>query len=188
MAIQDRNLSVGTRLYARFKGETHTAELVEKEGAKLYRLSDGREFKSPPPPARRSPGRPATAGPSGRWAMAARPPSQPSLSSRSRLRPSRRRRSRAPSDAGANRRRSRPPPTPRMATRRATTRPQPPSRTTSHHMRGVPRDVPQRRSGNRALLRGTASPRVTSPAPSLCQRGPGEQPPMGAACLVAQQR
>jgi hypothetical protein len=38
---------VGTKLYARYKGETHTAELVEKEGAKLYRLSDGREFKSP---------------------------------------------------------------------------------------------------------------------------------------------
>jgi Restriction Enzyme Adenine Methylase Associated len=47
MAITDRNLSVGTKLYARYKGETHTAKLVEKEGAKLYRLGDGREFKSP---------------------------------------------------------------------------------------------------------------------------------------------
>jgi hypothetical protein len=47
MAIQDRNLSVVTKLYARFKGTTYTAELVETEGAKLYRLSDGREFKSP---------------------------------------------------------------------------------------------------------------------------------------------
>jgi hypothetical protein len=47
MAITDRNLSVGTKLFARFKGQTHTAELVEKEGAKLYRLDDGREFKSP---------------------------------------------------------------------------------------------------------------------------------------------
>ena len=47
MAITDRNLSVGTQLYAKYKGQTHTAELVEKEGAKLYRLEDGREFKSP---------------------------------------------------------------------------------------------------------------------------------------------
>jgi Restriction Enzyme Adenine Methylase Associated len=47
MAILDRNLSVGTKLYARFKGTTYTAELVEKEGATLYQLSDGREFKSP---------------------------------------------------------------------------------------------------------------------------------------------
>src|SRR5437773_7543252 len=28
MAIQDRNLSVGTKLYARYKGETYTAEVV----------------------------------------------------------------------------------------------------------------------------------------------------------------
>src|SRR6266508_2540854 len=47
MAIQDRNLSVGTKLYARYKGETYTAEVVEKEEATLFRLSDGREFKSP---------------------------------------------------------------------------------------------------------------------------------------------
>src|SRR5437867_8362012 len=47
MAIQDRNLSVGTQLYAKYKGQTHTAALVEKDGAKLYRLADGREFKSP---------------------------------------------------------------------------------------------------------------------------------------------
>src|SRR4051812_30429749 len=52
MAIEDRNLSVGTKLWARYKGETYTAEVVKKEGetgndAILYRLSDGREFKSP---------------------------------------------------------------------------------------------------------------------------------------------
>jgi len=46
MAIQDRNLSVGTQLYAKYKGQTHTAALFEKDGAKLYRLEDGREFKS----------------------------------------------------------------------------------------------------------------------------------------------
>ena len=47
MAIQDRNLSVGTKLYARYKGATHTAEVIEKEGKPVYRLADGREFKSP---------------------------------------------------------------------------------------------------------------------------------------------
>ena len=33
MAITDRNLSVGTKLYARYKGLTHHAEVVEQEGA-----------------------------------------------------------------------------------------------------------------------------------------------------------
>ena len=33
MAIQDRNLSVGTTLYARYKGQAHTAE-VTKEGGR----------------------------------------------------------------------------------------------------------------------------------------------------------
>jgi len=47
MAIQDRNLSVGTKLYARYKGQTYTAEVIEKEGGTAYRFSDGREFKSP---------------------------------------------------------------------------------------------------------------------------------------------
>ncbi len=47
MAITDRNLSAGTQLYAKYKGQTYTAEVVEKEGAKLYRLEDGREFMSP---------------------------------------------------------------------------------------------------------------------------------------------
>ena len=47
MAIQDRNLAIGTQLYARYKGATHTAEVVEKEGNARDRLADGREFKSP---------------------------------------------------------------------------------------------------------------------------------------------
>src|SRR6266511_3654883 len=46
MAIQDRNLSVGTQLYARYKGQTYTTEVIEKDGGTAYRLSDGREFKS----------------------------------------------------------------------------------------------------------------------------------------------
>jgi hypothetical protein len=47
MAISDRNLTAGTKLWARYKGETYTAEVIEAEGALRYQLSDGREFKSP---------------------------------------------------------------------------------------------------------------------------------------------
>ena len=47
MAIQDRNLSAGTKLHARYKGQTYTAEVIEKEDGTAYRLPDGREFKSP---------------------------------------------------------------------------------------------------------------------------------------------
>ena len=47
MAITDGNVSAGTKLYARDEGQTHNAEVVEKEGATLSHLSDGREFKSP---------------------------------------------------------------------------------------------------------------------------------------------
>src|SRR5215216_1683960 len=52
MAIADRNLTPGTRLWARYKGEVHTAEVVahaEDKGNETiaYKLSEGREFKSP---------------------------------------------------------------------------------------------------------------------------------------------
>jgi hypothetical protein len=54
MAIQDRNLVVGSQLWTRYKGEVHTAEVVlnpkanDESGRPIaYRLSDGREFKSP---------------------------------------------------------------------------------------------------------------------------------------------
>jgi hypothetical protein len=47
MAITDRNLSAGTKLWARYKGAVHTAEVVEAESGLHYRLADGREFKSP---------------------------------------------------------------------------------------------------------------------------------------------
>jgi len=72
MAIQDRNLSVGTKLYARYKGQTYTAEVIEKEGGTAYRLPDGREFKSPSAAGTAITERRATAGPSGRWASRAR--------------------------------------------------------------------------------------------------------------------
>jgi hypothetical protein len=47
MAIADRNLPTGTKLWARYKNEVHTAEVVETEGKQAFRLADGREFKSP---------------------------------------------------------------------------------------------------------------------------------------------
>ena len=52
MAITDRNLAAGTKLWARYKGATHTAEVVAHADEKgnettMYRLADGREFKSP---------------------------------------------------------------------------------------------------------------------------------------------
>jgi len=67
MAIQDRNLAPGTKLVARYKGQNHTAEVVEVQtlpkgmlpkdapadpdprlvGKLVYRLANGREFGSP---------------------------------------------------------------------------------------------------------------------------------------------
>ena len=48
MAIENRNLEVGTKLVAKYKKENYRAEVVEgKEGKVLYKLEDGREFKSP---------------------------------------------------------------------------------------------------------------------------------------------
>src|SRR5215212_182881 len=52
MAIAERNLTPGTRLWARYKGEVHTAEVVSKpdeagNDTVAYKLADGREFKSP---------------------------------------------------------------------------------------------------------------------------------------------
>jgi hypothetical protein len=47
MAIQDRNLAVGTTLWAKYKGETHTGLVVEQEGETRYELEDHRVFKTP---------------------------------------------------------------------------------------------------------------------------------------------
>jgi hypothetical protein len=47
MAIENRNLAVGSRLVARYKGETHRAEVVSNGEGVRYRLADGREFKRP---------------------------------------------------------------------------------------------------------------------------------------------
>src|SRR5215207_8330433 len=52
MAIADRNLTAGTKLWARYKSQVYTAEVVSKADDKgnetiAYKLSDGREFKSP---------------------------------------------------------------------------------------------------------------------------------------------
>ena len=45
--IENRNLEAGTRLVARYKGQTHSAEVVQTEEGLRYRLEDGRDFKSP---------------------------------------------------------------------------------------------------------------------------------------------
>jgi hypothetical protein len=47
MAIENRNLSAGTKLWARYKSQVHTAEVIAQEGRLVYRLADGREFGSP---------------------------------------------------------------------------------------------------------------------------------------------
>jgi len=48
MAITDRNLSIGTQLYAKYKGETYTADVIQVEGKARYRVH-GQEgtFNSP---------------------------------------------------------------------------------------------------------------------------------------------
>ena len=47
MPIENRNLEPGTKLAARYKGETHTAEVVQTEDGIRYRTADGELFKSP---------------------------------------------------------------------------------------------------------------------------------------------
>ncbi len=48
MPIENRELKVGTKLFAKYKKQEYHAEVVEGEGGKrLYRLTDGRTFKSP---------------------------------------------------------------------------------------------------------------------------------------------
>ena len=47
MAIEDRNLSAGTKLIAKYKGQVYGAEVVQEEGGLRYRLEDGRTIKSP---------------------------------------------------------------------------------------------------------------------------------------------
>lgn len=48
MAIQNRNLAVGTRLVARYKGKEYLATVVEGDHGNVhFRLEDGREFNSP---------------------------------------------------------------------------------------------------------------------------------------------
>ena len=48
MAIENRNLEAGTKLIARYKKQEYRAEVIAGEGDKImYRLNDGRQFKSP---------------------------------------------------------------------------------------------------------------------------------------------
>ena len=46
MAIENRNLEVGTTLTSKYKKQTHKAEVVETEDGVKYQLEDGRQFKS----------------------------------------------------------------------------------------------------------------------------------------------
>ena len=47
MAIENRDLEPGTKLIAKYKKEEYRAEVVAGEkGKAIYRLADGREFKS----------------------------------------------------------------------------------------------------------------------------------------------
>ena len=48
MAIENRTLEAGTKLIAKYKKEEYRAEVIAGEDGKVkYRLTDGREFKSP---------------------------------------------------------------------------------------------------------------------------------------------
>ena len=48
MAIEDRDLKPGTKLWVTYKKTEYRAEVVAGEDGKVrYRLADGREFKSP---------------------------------------------------------------------------------------------------------------------------------------------
>ena len=48
MPIENRNLEPGTKLVARYKKkEYHALVVAEEDGKVMYRLEDGREFKSP---------------------------------------------------------------------------------------------------------------------------------------------
>jgi hypothetical protein len=48
MAIENRNLTAGTRLLAKYKGQTYVCTVQEGEEGKIeYVLEDGKSFKSP---------------------------------------------------------------------------------------------------------------------------------------------
>ncbi len=48
MPIENRNLTKGTKLTGRYHKQSYSCEVVENaEGKLMYRLQDGREFKSP---------------------------------------------------------------------------------------------------------------------------------------------
>jgi hypothetical protein len=47
MPIENRELEVGTRLVAQYKGVDYALEVVQTDEGLRYRLADGREFRSP---------------------------------------------------------------------------------------------------------------------------------------------
>src|SRR5208283_1813287 len=44
--IENRNLTTGTHLTARYRKQIHSCEVADKEGKLFFKLEDGREFKS----------------------------------------------------------------------------------------------------------------------------------------------
>ncbi len=46
MAIENRNLTVGTKLAGKYKKVTYAAEAIQTEEGLRFKLEDGREFKS----------------------------------------------------------------------------------------------------------------------------------------------
>ena len=47
MPIEDRNLTVGSRLVARYKRQDYSCEVIRTERGIRYRLEDGQELNSP---------------------------------------------------------------------------------------------------------------------------------------------
>ena len=64
MAIENRNLAVGTKLTAKYKTVSYGAEVVQTEEGVRYKLEDGRESKS-----LSSAGTAITGGPINGWAF-----------------------------------------------------------------------------------------------------------------------
>ncbi len=47
MPVENRSLTAGTRLAARYKGQDYVCEVIETEEGIRYQLEDGQEFSSP---------------------------------------------------------------------------------------------------------------------------------------------
>jgi hypothetical protein len=148
MAIRDRNLSVGTKLYARYEGLTYHAEVVGQKGKTLYQLDDVREFKS-----RLAAATAITAKACNGWAfwsVGDGSEGRIQLDDHAGAEARAEAPSRSQDPGGGNATRQRRPGWRRGARRRA---PSHGAGRRASDLRRVPRDVPQRRRCDRALLR-----------------------------------